>query len=114
MLKRATKIASMSTCTHRHGAIITKGGRVLAVGVGFDRNDPRNVENPKRQAAVHAEVAAIRACAGASLKGATIYVARRTALGTPAMSKPCVNCEAAIRAAGITKVFYTVEGSMVL
>lgn len=41
-------------------------------------------------------------------KGATVYVARTTADGRWAMSKPCPDCERALRRAKVRKVFYTV------
>lgn len=107
-------MSALSTCKMQHGAVIIKGGRTLAVAINVDKNDPRNVPQPKTQAAVHAEVAAIRACGDTDLRGATIYVARRNKAGEPMMSAPCVNCQAALRARGIKKVVYTIDKEMTL
>lgn len=107
-------MSALSTCKMQHGAVIVKGGRTLAVAINTDKNDPRNVPKPKTQAAVHAEVAAIRACGETDLRGATIYIARRNRSGEPMMSKPCINCQAALTARGIKKVVYTIDSSMEL
>lgn len=102
----------MSTCKQKHGAIIISGGRTLSVGINRTRNNPDNVPLPKTQAAYHAEVAALMACPDVDLKNATIYVARINNRGEQMMSKPCVNCQEALRARGVKKVFYTVESSL--
>lgn len=108
-------VASVSTCKQQHGAIITKGGRVIAVGINRMRNDPSMpVTDPKTQFSVHAEVAAIKACGNTDLRGATIYVARVNKCGDPMMSKPCERCQAALVKAGIRKVYYTIDSEMSL
>lgn len=40
-------------------------------------------------------------------KGATVYVSRTTADGEWANSKPCPDCERAMRSARVVKVYYT-------
>lgn len=40
-------------------------------------------------------------------KGATVYVARTDARGQWANAKPCPGCEAAMRKAGVKRVWYT-------
>lgn len=112
MLARASSIAEASTCNQRHGAIVVKGGRVLSVGINRDKNHPENVPHPKTQAAVHAEVAAVKACGDVDLHGATIYVARVNRAGDQMMSKPCERCQAFLRERGIKKIFYTIDSSM--
>lgn len=60
---------------------------------------------------MHAEAAAIRDAVrkGVSLKGATIYVARDSAL----MSRPCSSCLKLIKKYGIEKIVYTAgDGSI--
>lgn len=112
LLKQATQIAKMSTCTHRHGAVITKGGRLLSVGVNRERNNPRfEGEFPLEKLSEHAEMAALRLLGGEA-KGAKIYVSRwmwrqgededRTGL-----SRPCNNCYEALVEAGIKEIVYT-------
>ncbi len=41
-------------------------------------------------------------------KGAIVYVARTTADGSWAMSKPCCNCERTLKRSMVKKVFYTI------
>jgi tRNA(Arg) A34 adenosine deaminase TadA len=94
----------------KHGAVIVKGGRVLAVGVNANRNIATNTSFPKFENAVHAEVAALKACS--DTVGATLYVARVNNQGEERMSKPCPACYAAIVKAGIRKVIFTIESEM--
>ena len=103
------RAASNSLCHQRHGAVVVVGGRVLGVAINSDRNDPNIVDDPKTQAAVHAEVAALRACGSARVAGGTIYVARVNRKGMPMMSKPCANCQKVLKAAGVKKIVYTID-----
>lgn len=79
---------------------------MLAVAVNSNRNSPLIVSNPKTQAAYHAEVAVLRACAG-DTRGTTLWVARIGKGGEVRYSAPCVNCQAAIEAAGVKRVVHT-------
>lgn len=86
----------------------------MAVGINANKNDPAFMGKTDVHFSVHAEEAALRACKGANLKRATIYVARLSKRGEPAMSKPCERCQKAIKAAGIRKIVYTVSNEMTL
>ena len=89
----------------RHGAVISKGGSVIAVGYNQRKSHPLTSSYT-----LHAEVAAIisrRFCD--ALDGCTIWVYRATKDGKPAMSKPCRNCMRVIHAAGISKIYYTIS-----
>lgn len=92
----------------RHGAVVVKNGNVLSVGTNIDKNHPNVVspEHIKPGCSVHAEVAAMRRVRG-DLSGATIYVARVSKAGLPALSRPCSACERAIDAAGIKRVVWS-------
>lgn len=111
-MQKASDLAATSECNQKHGAIIIRGGRVLATAINRTRNNPNNVADPKTQAAYHAEVAALMACPDVDLKNATIYVARVNNSGEQMMSKPCVNCQAALKARGVKKIFYTIDKSI--
>ena len=111
-LDQAVRIAENSECQKRHGAILTSGGRVLGIGVNTNRNDPAIIGDAQLAYSVHAEVAALRAWGGTNLKNATIYVARIGRNGDPMMSKPCVKCQEALKAAGVKKVVYTIDNEM--
>lgn len=100
-------MAKSSSCRQRHGAVIVKGGRIISTGINKFRNNPENIptEFIKTSCSVHAEVDAIRKVN--DLKGATIYVARVNKEGIGVLSRPCDNCFAEIRKAGIRKVVHT-------
>lgn len=89
----AHKISLRSTHPqHRLGAVIIRGGSVLATAANTERWHH------------HAERRALNACADPS--GATLVVARSTG---GRLAKPCPACEIALRAAGIARVIYTTE-----
>jgi len=107
-LARALTIAGTSTERQRHGALITKGNRVLTVGVNASRNHPLVCSNPALEAGIHAEEAAMRALpSGIDTSRLTLYVARMGRNGRPALSKPCDRCMSQIKALGIREVIYT-------
>lgn len=108
-LNQALRIAENSECRQRHGAVLTQGGRVLGIGVNVNKNDPVYSGEDQLAFSVHAEEAAIRSWGGASLKGATIYVARLGRRGVPLNSKPCAKCQELLKTAGVRRVVYTVE-----
>lgn len=111
-LERAKNLAAGSLCKNKHGAVVVSGGRVIGSGSNKERNDPRWVDSPKTQAAIHAEIAALRACGSTSVKGGTIYVARVNRAGDELMSRPCERCQNALRDAGIRKIVYTISREM--
>lgn len=113
-LDQAIKVAENSECRKRHGAVLTAGGRVLSVGINTNRNDPLIIGEAQLKNSIHAEVAALRAWGGTGLKNATIYVARLGKAGDPVYSKPCENCQKALKDAGVKKVIYTIDNEMEL
>lgn len=114
LLARAADLATYSTENYRHGAIIVKNGKTIAVGVNRRVNHPNQVIDPKKNSSVHAEIAALNACRKTNVRGAVLYVARILSNGAPAMSKPCARCQKALTDAGVKKVFYTVESELEL
>lgn len=118
-LNSATKIAARSVVRSRHGAVIVKGGSVIAVGLNSYTNDPHRfpVNNSGeqkiphldrgKQLSIHAELAAIRRVSPNRLKGATIYIARVTRNGELRNSAPCAGCTKELLEAGIKKVIFT-------
>jgi|ERR1044071_995398 tRNA(Arg) A34 adenosine deaminase TadA len=103
-LDAAIALARTSTCTQKHGAIITKGGSILSVGVNRRRNDPAVTV---KGATFHAEEMAIRNLRGADANKAKIYVARVSKLDIPALSRPCNRCYVLIKRMGIKEIYYT-------
>ena len=110
-LHLAMKMAETSECEQKHGAVIVKSGRVLALGNNKWRNRPTegavlNNEDMKNMT-VHAEVDALSRVKNAH--GAVIYVARVNGHGEPKMSRPCDNCYKAIKMAGLKRIIYTTD-----
>ena len=87
-------------------AIIASGNKIISMGFNQLKTHPK-ATNPYRY--LHAEIDAIIGMPIEELKGATMYVARvgYTSRERICMSKPCKYCAAAIKAAGIKKVYYT-------
>lgn len=90
----------------RHGAVIVRGGRPLAVGVNKFRNHPNQTVEDRIliDCSVHAEIDAMSKC---DTDGAVLYVARLSRKGVPAMSRPCGMCWDAIEEAGIKRVVWS-------
>lgn len=110
MIHIATRKANESEFTRaRVGAVITKGGRVLASACNKLRYSRRN---DRPWPSMHAEESAIlkvlRHPAGLrKLQGATLYVSRVKKDGTCGLAKPCKDCQDLIDSVGIKKVIYT-------
>ena len=115
-LDKATELSKFSDCHFKHGAIIVKNGKTVAVGINTTINDPKYLDDntAAEYGSVHAEVAALNACKKMNLSNATIYIARTNKRGEARMSKPCIHCQEALRKRGIKKVYYTIDSSMEL
>ncbi|MFE9934536.1 hypothetical protein [Streptomyces sp. NPDC005533] len=101
-LNLALKQAARSTCRYRVGAVLVKGGRVL--GHSFNRR--RNcAQIDFRHATLHAEEAVLRR--SKTPGGATLYVARLSRAGAPALARPCPRCQEALAAHGVLLARYT-------
>lgn len=107
-LQLACKQAELSNCEQRHGAVIVKGGSVLAVGINSWRNDMHSIpiEDFNKYLTIHAEVSAIKRAS--NTEGATMYVARINKKGEPVFSRPCKNCYKEMKEVGIKKVIFTI------
>lgn len=82
--------------THKMGAVLYKGGRVIARRSNMSR--PFGCSNR----GFHAEERLIKCCDKKHLKGAVMFIARTN----NSMSRPCAVCWALIRSVGIKKVVY--------
>lgn len=108
-LSVARYCASKSMARNTHGAVVVKGGRVLATGWNKNRNHPAIVspEHIKTECSYHAEEVAIREAGEDNVRGAIIYVARINKHGKDRDSKPCPKCSALIERVGIKRVVFT-------
>ena len=94
MIRIATRLAMKSDHQHfRHGAIVLKGGSIVATGYN--------------KATEHAEVNALKKLDPRKRKGATIISVRVTKGGKLAMAKPCPECEKYIKESGVKSVIWS-------
>lgn len=88
-------------------AVGTLGGSVLGVGINtFEQNDSPPGTINWFDLGRHAETNCLRAC-GKVPK--TIYVARTTKKGLPALALPCRKCYTSLCDAGVKRVVFTVS-----
>lgn len=105
----AYKIAGTSLCHYRMGAIITKGARVLSVGVNVLKTHPIIAEKYQEHCiSIHAELQCLLR-AQTDITNATMYVARNGGL----VSKPCSACWEYMKTSGIKFVVYSTKQGLV-
>lgn len=78
---------------HKHAAIVVRGGAIVAVGVNHDL--------------IHAEVNALAKLWPSEREGTKVFSIRLRRSGTLGMAKPCPECEAYMREAGVKAVVFT-------
>lgn len=104
-MKWAIKAAVCSDAeAHRVGAAIMKGKTLISVGWNSQKTHPKSTT---RYQGHHAEFDCIIGNYKYELGGTSIFVVRLTPGGRLSMARPCGECLPFIRAAGISKVFYT-------
>lgn len=93
---------------HRLGAVIVKGGNILATG--YNQLRPTKT---LRHSTLHAEEAAILKLLDRNrlhqLAGSSIYVFRTTRGNAVGLARPCERCMDLIRSVGIRTIHYTVD-----
>lgn len=96
---------------HKVGAIITKGSRILSVGINKVKTHPlqHNTHTKKHGKSIHAELSAILGLSTNQRRGSTIYVARLLADESYGLAKPCSYCMALIEEVEIKKVVWTIS-----
>ena len=106
-LQCAVKAAQKSSMEHQHGAVIVVDNNIIASGFNH------HYEHMCHLNSIHAEVDALMKVKGQRrhlLSDAEMYVVR---IGTKNMdcplkySKPCCDCQKAIKKYGIRKVYYS-------
>lgn len=106
----AKEIRPYSDCSIKIGAVLERGGRILAVAC--------NMKGSMRINGIHYEYsrhAEGRLLSNAlsrrtSLGNTTVYTYRQHGLKTtPMVAKPCQQCLRLLSEAGVSKVFYTIE-----
>ncbi len=97
----ALRIAEDSDCNDKHGAVIMRGGAVLAIASNRFIGNPTSARWLKKT--VHAEQRAILRL-GKQCAGATLYSARLH--GYNHQSAPCGMCHFLLVEAGIASIVY--------
>jgi deoxycytidylate deaminase len=108
-LNLALKVAMESECRQRVGAVVVKGGCVLATACNRDYNDPNILEakDIRMHASICAERRALAMISDDVAAGAVVYVARARRVDSGhGCSKPCNRCEKVLNAAGIKRAVY--------
>lgn len=98
----------------RHGAVLVRGGSVLSTGINRNRNHPLvfdPIEDARDSASTHAEMVALRKRWPATLRGATLYVARINKAGESRMSRPCNRCYMELVRAEIKEIVFTTNAN---
>src|ERR1041385_2975970 len=86
--------------------------RVHALGALAIRDDKvvvtaKNGFSTQKQPESHAERRLLRKCD----KGSVVFVARQRRTGEMGLSRPCPMCDAAMRARGVKRVYYSINDS---
>jgi pyrimidine deaminase RibD-like protein len=97
----AFREALKSRGKHRHGAVVLSGGRVLAKACN-------NYDNER-----HAEVRALKRVPHDALESVDqIIVVRAMKSRKYGLSKPCPDCQKAIKDANVKVVYYSTDGDV--
>ena len=107
LLAKAVEVSMLSDCRQKHGVVIARGKRVLAIAVNTNRNHPSIVTNPRFEASYHAEVNALRQMLGSDLSSVTLYSARTNRRGVAMPAMPCPRCAVLLDSLGVRRVFHT-------
>lgn len=100
-------LAAKSSHRHKHGAVIFRQGKIISRGYNETK---RGVGGLKGywSGSLHAEISSIIA-ANCNISGANLFVVRSGLRN----SRPCDRCLAAIKHAGIKKLFYSHNGGII-
>lgn len=104
--KRSDGVGGKGRNRFRLGAILADGPIALSWAVNSYKTHPRLVrfyEYPH----IHAEAGCILKAGFDACRHRQLYVARIRRSGSPASAKPCKECQAFIKLAGISQVYYT-------
>jgi tRNA(Arg) A34 adenosine deaminase TadA len=104
-IRRAAKEAKKSQENHKIGVVLVKGGKIVATT--YNMKIQSEIFNPISYSK-HAETRALtKRKYFEDIEGCICYVARIRKEQPFGLSKPCKECEKALRAAGISAVYYT-------
>ena len=110
----ASLLSDAPRCGLRLGASLFHGSRLLSVGCNRWHTHPASHNTKEFDRTLHAEAVALLRRAHYDVpRRLTLYVARKREDGTLGCSRPCANCMALARLAGVRRVyFYDAEGKI--
>ena len=114
-LEIAKREAQDSCFTHKHGAVLVKGGSVLNKSYNnrnFSSFMRRHVPDDER-ATRHAELMCVLGLDRAVTRGSTIYIVRVNKQGEYRLSKPCRFCQSVLRFVGVRKAVYSMGNNKI-
>lgn len=100
-----SKVCLLSSCRYKHGAIITRGSIIIAMGFNKFKTHTMHKEYGSHVVSIHAEMAAIIR-ARIDLTDCILYSVRIKNDGEYGISKPCKSCYKLILESGIRQVMY--------
>lgn len=119
---RAASVSTLSDFRNVNvGCVATVHGKVISVGFNTTKTHPvqkhfnqfRDVsEVPgagKINHSLHAEIMCLNALHGADLEHTKLYIYRQRRDQPHGLARPCKACMAAIREAGIRRIYYTTD-----
>lgn len=108
-LNLAKKMANESSAPFKLGSVFVKSGRVFSKG--FNKYDGINYLARRFFAypTIHAEIDSLKRVSLGCIRGGILYVFRATKDGMPAMAKPCIRCQRALRILGVKKIIYSTK-----
>lgn len=110
-LLRAEAEAKLSSHPRWHlGAVVVRGSSIISTARNVPRNSPHLLEGGPGTS-LHAEINALRKLTYQAdrAEGCTIYVVRISRKGERKLARPCSRCYAAIRAAEIKTIVYSLD-----
>jgi deoxycytidylate deaminase len=109
IIKLAARVAQQSTCTHKHGCILVKGGKILNTACNqssYSHFANRFLKRPW-YGTRHAEVNVVLGLSREITSGATIYLVRIGKGGALRDSCPCSMCADLLKFVGVRRVVYS-------
>lgn len=110
LIQVAGKLALTSTYGRfKLGAIIARKNKIISMGTNSRKTHPlqqKYANRPHLEAWLHAEIHALTLARVGDLWGSDAYIARVTADGQMASSRPCEGCYRALADHGVKRIFY--------
>ena len=107
----AEKVASLSTHYNKVGAIITRGRRVISIGINKNKSHRKQINHHTDVigSKIHAELDAVIKAPYFLLEGSDIYVVRLLRNNNMGLARPCKSCIIILRQYKIKHMIYSIN-----